>query len=229
MVAVIGDIHGCYYTLVELYKKIVKKYPRIKIITVGDLVDRGNHSRDVINFIIENNIKFTPGNHDYMFYHFFKEPSSVFARSWLFNGSESTLESYEHYENDIFAHIDLISKAPLYMDLDDCFISHAGVSKTYRKFLPSDYKENLSVLEPLIIDDLRSDKGILWNRDPLLDLGKIQVVGHTKQSQITVVEESNSWYIDTGACVGNNLSAIIVHKNQFIESIEEKTQIKDII
>ncbi|KUO59045.1 diadenosine tetraphosphatase [bacterium BRH_c32] len=229
MVAVIGDIHGCYYTLVELYKKIVKKYPRIKVVTVGDMVDRGNHSRDVINFIIENNIKFTPGNHDYMFYHFFKEPSSVFARSWLFNGSESTLESYEHYENDIFAHIDLISKAPLYMDLDDCFISHAGVSKTYRKFLPNNYKDDLSVLEPMIIDDLRSDKGILWNRDSLLDLGKFQVVGHTKQSQITVVEESNSWYIDTGACVGNNLSAIIVHKNQFIESIEEKTQIKDII
>lgn len=229
MVAVIGDIHGCYYTLVELYKKIVKKYPRITVITVGDMVDRGNHSRDVINFIIENNIKFTPGNHDYMFYHFFKEPSSVFARSWLFNGSESTLESYEHYENDIFAHIDLISKAPLYMDLDDCFISHAGVSKTYRKFLPNNYKDDLSVLEPMIIDDLRSDKGILWNRDSLLDLGKLQVVGHTKQSQITVVEESNSWYIDTGACVGNNLSAIIVHKNQFIESIEEKTQIKDII
>ena len=229
MVAVIGDIHGCYYTLVELYKKIVKKYPRIKVVTVGDMVDRGNHSRDVINFIIENNIKFTPGNHDYMFYHFFKEPSSVFARSWLFNGSESTLESYEHYENDIFAHIDLISKAPLYMDLDDCFISHAGVSKTYRKFLPNNYKDDLSVLEPMIIDDLRSDKGILWNRDSLLDLGKFQVVGHTKQSQITVVEESNSWYIDTGACVGNNLCAIIVHKNQFIESIEEKTQIKDII
>ncbi|MDX9923579.1 MAG: metallophosphoesterase [Ignavibacteriaceae bacterium] len=229
MVAVIGDIHGCYYTLVELYKKIVKKYPRIMVVTVGDMVDRGNHSRDVINFIIENNIKFTPGNHDYMFYHFFKEPSSVFARSWLFNGSESTLESYEHYENDIFAHIDLISKAPLYMDLDDCFISHAGVSKTYRKFLPNDYKDNLSVLEPMIIDDLKSDKGILWNRDSLLDLGKLQVVGHTKQSQITVVEESNSWYIDTGACVGNNLSAIIVHKNQFIESLEEKTQIKDII
>ena len=201
MVAVIGDIHGCYYTLVELYKKIVKKYPRIMVVTVGDMVDRGNHSRDVINFIIENNIKFTPGNHDYMFYHFFKEPSSVFARSWLFNGSESTLESYEHYENDIFAHIDLISKAPLYMDLDDCFISHAGVSKTYRKFLPNDYKDNLSVLEPMIIDDLKSDKGILWNRDSLLDLGKLQVVGHTKQSQITVVEESNSWYIDTGACV----------------------------
>ncbi|MFA7288940.1 MAG: metallophosphoesterase [Melioribacteraceae bacterium] len=229
MVAVIGDIHGCYYTLVELYKKIVKKYPRIKVITVGDMVDRGNHSRDVINFIIENNIKFTPGNHDYMFYHFFKEPSSVFARSWLFNGSESTLESYEHYENDIFSHIDLISKAPLFMDLDDCFISHAGVSKSYRKFLDPNYKNNLSALEPLIIDDLRNDKGILWNRDPLLDLGKLQVVGHTKQSQITVVEESNSWYIDTGACVGNVLSAIIVHKNQFIESIEEKTQIKDII
>ena len=27
MVAIIGDIHGCYYTLVELYNKIRKNYP----------------------------------------------------------------------------------------------------------------------------------------------------------------------------------------------------------
>ncbi len=32
MVAVIGDVHGCYYTLKELVDKIKNKYPNIKIL-----------------------------------------------------------------------------------------------------------------------------------------------------------------------------------------------------
>ena len=229
MVAIIGDIHGCFYTLSELYQKIISAYPGIVVYAIGDLVDRGNHSLEVVEFIIEKKILFTPGNHDYMFYHFFRDPSSVFARSWFFNGNEATLQSYEHHENEMFKHIDLIEAATLYYNHDDCFISHAGISYQYEKYLPSNYKDDLSILEPFIQNDLRSDRGILWTRDPLLNLGKLQIVGHTKQQEITLVEDSNSIYIDTGACVGNKLSAVIVHQNKIIETLEVKTHLNDII
>jgi serine/threonine protein phosphatase 1 len=228
MVAIIGDIHGCYFTLVELYKKIIVAYPNIPVYTVGDLVDRGNHSYETVNFVMENHIYFTPGNHDYMFYHFFKEPSSVFARSWFFNGNETTLESYENREVEMFKHIEFIKNSPLYFNIPDCFISHAGISIQYDKFLPKNYKDNLDLLDQLIMNELRSDRGILWTRDPLLDIGKLQVVGHTKQQEITLVEDSHSVYIDTGACVGNKLSAIIVHESKIIETIDEKTHLNDI-
>jgi serine/threonine protein phosphatase 1 len=228
MVAIIGDIHGCYFTLVELYKKIIVAYPNIPVYTVGDLVDRGNHSYETVNFVMENHIYFTPGNHDYMFYHFFKEPSSVFARSWFFNGNETTLESYENREVEMFKHIEFIKNSPLYFNIPDCFISHAGISIQYDKFLPKNYKDNLDLLDQLIMNELRSDRGILWTRDPLLDIGKLQVIGHTKQQEITLVEDSHSVYIDTGACVGNKLSAIIVHESKIIETIDEKTHLNDI-
>ncbi|MBX3007757.1 MAG: metallophosphoesterase [Melioribacteraceae bacterium] len=229
MVAVIGDIHGCYYTLAELYEKIRKSYPNIEIYTVGDMVDRGNHSYETLEFIIENRIIFTPGNHDYMFYHFFKEPQSVFARSWFFNGNETTLESYENREKEMFRHIEIIRTAPLYYDTMDCFISHAGISSEYANFLPNDYQLNLELLDHLVHNDLRTDRGILWTRDQLLNLGKLQVVGHTKQQSITLIEDSNAVYIDTGACVGNKLSAIIVHQSKIIETIDVKTNLNDII
>jgi serine/threonine protein phosphatase 1 len=229
MIAVIGDIHGCYYTLVDLYKKIIDAYPDIPVYTVGDLVDRGNHSCEVFNFIIENHIILTPGNHDYMFYHFFKDPQSVFARSWFFNGNESTLESYENRETEMFQHIEIIRTAPLYYNLTDCFISHAGISAQYEKYLPLNFKENLELLDSFIKNDLRSDRGILWTRDPLLNVGKLQVVGHTTKHEITLVEDSNSVYIDTGVFLGNKLSAVIVHDNTIIETIEEKAHMEDII
>lgn len=229
MVAVIGDIHGCFYTLLELYSKILKSYSGIQVYTVGDLVDRGNHSYEVVKFVLENNIMMTPGNHDYMFYYFFKDPSSVFARSWLFNGNETTLESYENHQSEMFLHLDFIKSAPLYYNLTDCFICHAGVSYLYEKSLPADFQNNLDVLDQLIKNDLKTDKGVLWTRDPLLNLGKLQIVGHTKQQEITLVEDSNSLYIDTGACVGNKLCAVVVHENNIIETIEEKTHLNDII
>ncbi|KAB2843644.1 MAG: diadenosine tetraphosphatase, partial [Ignavibacterium sp.] len=48
MVAIIGDVHGCYNTLKAIFEKIRKKYPDIIIYCVGDLVDRGNFSAQVI-------------------------------------------------------------------------------------------------------------------------------------------------------------------------------------
>ena len=73
MIAVIGDVHGCLNTLQELVKKIQSLYPSIPLYCVGDLIDRGNFSYEVLEYIQQEGIKFTPGNHDYMFYYFIKE------------------------------------------------------------------------------------------------------------------------------------------------------------
>jgi serine/threonine protein phosphatase 1 len=229
MLAVIGDIHGCYYTFLDLYNAVKSKYPNIPIYCIGDFVDRGLHSYKVMNFVESERIKFTPGNHDYMFYYFFKEPTSVFARSWVFNGNETTLESYENHQDAIPRHLKMIVEAPLFYDLDDCFISHAGVSSFYKRFLPENYKEDLSPLYSLIEADYVTDRGVLWTRDELLNLGKLQIVGHTHQKEVTYVEESNALYIDTGACVGNKLSAVVIEKGEIIDTIQEPTHIEDII
>ena len=229
MVAVIGDIHGCYYTLLELYNRIREKYQKIPIYTVGDLVDRGNHSYEVMSFVNDEGIKFTPGNHDYMFYHFFKDPSSIFARSWIFNGNEDTLESYEDHEEALFDHIEMVKNAPLYYDLEDCYISHAGISNHYQSLLPDNFRSNLNLLSNIINKDYRTDSGVLWTRDELLNLGKLQVIGHTKQKDIVFDESSFAVYIDTGACVGNALSAVIVERSEIREVISQKTNLNDII
>lgn len=228
MVAVIGDIHGCFYTLEALIRRIREKYPDAEIYCVGDLVDRGKNSYEVVKYLMDNQIKFTPGNHDYMFYAYIREPGSLFARAWVYNGNEATLRSYlDHFDN-LIKHIEFIKAAPLYFNLEDCFISHAGVSEKYKKRLPANLRENLQDLDQLIYSEYESETGVLWSREKLLNLGKVQVVGHTKQEKVRFDSKANALYIDTGACLGNKLSAVLLHHNEVVEVIEEPTHFTDI-
>ncbi len=138
MIAVIGDIHGCYNTLTRLYEEIKTKHPDIPVYSVGDLVDRGNFSYEVLEFIKQNKIKFTAGNHDLMFYYYVTQPTHPIGKPWIYNGSESTMESYSNYKSAMREHFVIIKKAPLFFNLKDCFISHAGISSYYHKIFKKD-------------------------------------------------------------------------------------------
>jgi len=229
MIAVIGDIHGCFYTLIELLKKIRKKYKSVEIYCVGDMVDRGNFSFNVVDLMMKEGIRVTPGNHDYMFNHFFRQPMSLFARSWSMNGSETTILSYEGYENQLETHLNYIESLPLFYNLEGIFISHAGISTKYSNELSANYRENLDNLHDLIHTDYLTERGVLWTRDDLLNLGKIQIVGHTTHDEIAFDEEANALYLVTGACIGRKLSSVVIDGGEIIDTIAENTHINDII
>ncbi len=228
MIAVIGDIHGCFHTLKDLVVKIRAKYPNMEIYSVGDLVDRGNFSYEVIEFVKSEGIKFTPGNHDYMMYYFIKYPTHEIGRPWTYNGYEPTLLSYNNHFDKLNEHLDFIFSSPLYYNLDDCFISHAGISRSMKYIIPDDYQNDLSKMHEAIQSNINAESGILWTRDALLNIGKLQVVGHTIKKEVISSEKYNTVYIDTGAFLGNKLSAVIVEKNRIVDKIFELTNPADI-
>ena len=174
MTAVIGDVHGCLYTLQELVKKIKNLYSPIPYYCVGDLIDRGNFSYEVLEYVKQEGMKFTPGNHDYMFYYFIKKPTSNMGASWIYNGFERTISSYDNRFDKISEHLDIITQAPLFYNLSDCFISHAGVSTYYKSKLGPDPLKDIDKLDEEMRNSVTSEHGILWTRDELLNLGKLQ-------------------------------------------------------
>ena len=228
MVAVIGDIHGCFYTLKKLYEEVRNRYPDIQIYSVGDLVDRGKFSYEVVEFIRSNNIRFTKGNHDLMFYYFTTHPNHPIGKAWIYNGCETTMESYESDLSKMRDHFTFIIKAPLFFNLKDCFISHAGISSYYTKRFKNDILKKTDGLEELLTKELNSMHGVIWTRDQLINLGKLQVVGHTIFPEIYHDKKSNVLYIDTSAFAGNKLSAVIIDKNKMIDSISVETVPVDI-
>ncbi len=224
MIAVIGDIHGCFLTLQKLVQKLKTDFPGITIYSVGDLVDRGNFSYEVIDFFITQKLTFTAGNHDLMFYYFMKHPSSEMGTTWLYNGYEKTVASYDDHFEKLSEHLECIINSPVILDLEGCLISHAGISKYYKKFLNS----NFSFLENVLRNDLEKPHGIIWTRDELLNVGKLQVIGHSRVNDVTFKKENNVVYIDTSAYSGNKLSAVIIDEGKVAHTISISTNPKDI-
>ena len=62
---IVSDVHGCYKSLLALIEQFPNKQ-NSKIVFVGDLVDRGKNSYDVVKFVMENKYDCVKGNHEEM-------------------------------------------------------------------------------------------------------------------------------------------------------------------
>lgn len=61
----IGDIQGCYISLMQLLEQITYNAQNDTLVLCGDMVNRGPKSLEVMQFILEQqNIRFVLGNHD---------------------------------------------------------------------------------------------------------------------------------------------------------------------
>ncbi|MBT7767373.1 MAG: serine/threonine protein phosphatase, partial [Bdellovibrionales bacterium] len=95
---VISDIHGCDTELKLLLNKLPLEPNKSKIIFLGDYIDRGIESKQVIDTIMELQGMFDVvtlmGNHEEMLINFLQDPLSEEAVSFVYNGGGSTLTSY---------------------------------------------------------------------------------------------------------------------------------------
>ena len=96
----IGDVHGCIDPLNRLLDRISNEYdPRIPLVFLGDLIDRGPHSAAVIElaYTLSQNTARTVvcimGNHERMLLDFIDDPIGRGLR-WLPNGGTEALQSY---------------------------------------------------------------------------------------------------------------------------------------
>lgn len=97
----VGDIHGCDALLGKLLGKLEDlAHPSARLVLVGDYVDRGDHSAEVLRRIHGMQVAAGPelmiclrGNHDQMLLDFLDDPQST-GPGWFRHGGLQTLASY---------------------------------------------------------------------------------------------------------------------------------------
>ena len=181
---IIGDVHGCYKSLLSLIDQFPNKQ-KSKIVFVGDLVDKGKNSCEVIEFIMSNNYDCVFGNHEELFLEYapnkeeFGEDFSMEYSPYYFDkcGGKETIESYKGNKELYCKHYDFIQNLPLYLEYEDyrtaddryLVVSHSTVGKTWC-LRNSDSKHHL--------EDFRTNT--LWSRWKNFDNYDIfNVYGHT--------------------------------------------------
>ncbi|MCX6159244.1 MAG: metallophosphoesterase [Ignavibacteriae bacterium] len=202
-IAVIGDIHGCFDELQDLYEKIFAFTD--EVYSVGDLIDRGPDSRQVIQFCIDNNIKPVKGNHEDLLIKAIENQDSkkgLYSAGnsslGLWDGAEDTVESYTGTTRagfkiftDFFkdsGHFEYISGLPLEIELGDCIISHGGIIKEQKP------------------------ESCLWNREEPAKLDVIQVIGHTPHRGV-IHKQKHYINVDTGCVFWGTLSAVVLSED----------------
>ena len=218
----ISDIHGCYDLLVNLFNKISPTTDD-KFIFLGDYIDRGSMSFEVIEFLLELNKKhncvFLMGNHEHMFMDYL---SGIHEDLFKMNGGYKTVNNYAEHGYDIYqytpylertlprTHIDFFQNLKYYHETEDYFFVHAG-------FLPGYPPEK------------QSEENMVWIRFRFImsdyDWGKKVIFGHTNNPE--VLFEDNKICIDTGAAYGGALTAIKLPEESIIQQVPGRDEQDD--
>jgi serine/threonine protein phosphatase 1 len=194
----IGDIHGCLEKLEKMFS-LLKIAKNDTVVFLGDYVDRGPQSKEVVGFVIDlkkkHNVVCLLGNHEEMFLNCL---DGINENLHLMNGGRATIKSYGGSIPK--EHMDFFKSLLPYYETEEYIFVHAGL------------KPNV----PLEEQDL---EWLTWIRDEFInswcDFGKTVVFGHTPLEQPLV--EENKIGIDTGAAMGGMLTCIELPSRRILQ------------
>lgn len=123
----IGDVHGHYDGLMQLLDAIAVD-PGDRIYFVGDLIDRGPKSAQVVEFVRESGHPCVMGNHEQLLLEAFPDNkvSQYALQAWLQSGGQATIASFDTPEV-LLDNLSWFRSLPTYLDLGDVWLVHAGV------------------------------------------------------------------------------------------------------
>ncbi|WP_438990710.1 metallophosphoesterase [Lentibacter sp.] len=215
----IGDIHGQHELLLDALTLIeLDGGQDARVISLGDLVDRGPDSRAVIETLMSGvaegrNWTVLMGNHDRLFEQFLRtgvttHPKMRSSYTWLSPelGGRDTLASYgvdcglpeaalraAALEAVPEAHRAFLAGLPLYLEAGECLFVHAG-------------------LQPRLPMAWQTEDDLIWIRDAFLThedpFERLVVHGHTAVA--APEHRGNRVNIDSGAGFGRALTVVAI-------------------
>lgn len=162
---IIADIVG----QLDALERLVARIPEDEeIVLVGDLVDRGPYSAEVIEWAMKTpRVTALMGNHEHMMLDYYTDNEFYENDIWQMNGGHATMLSYDRMFGDTTPpqrHLEWLKALPRYKIIGDneCLVTHAPI-------------------ESYSLDELKADPNnlnLLWNRYKPIERNYFQVFGH---------------------------------------------------
>lgn len=213
----IGDVHGCLDRLVALHEMIAEDIAtrpaeHTTLVHLGDLVDRGTDSAQVIDWLINqppvpaDTIVNLMGNHEHMMLSAVAAPDTDAPSQWMMNGGADSLLSWGI--NRSVPPKDWATRIPIQhlIFMRDLKISHRV----------GPYLMVHAGVRPGVALEQQTRHDMMWIREPFLssraDHGAVIVHGHTPKREPIVM--ANRIAIDTGAVLGGALTCVVLEEDK---------------
>lgn len=200
---IIGDVHGCFKTLLALVDKLPTD---AKLCFVGDLIDRGKDSSKVVEYVKENNHDCVLGNHELFMIEtapkIIEDESTILDFKWTQRaGGVETLNSYNQ-KNKILEDVEYLKTLPLYKEYKNIktkdgrylVVSHSSIEEKWKyKDFPKDSKEYEKFENTILNSRYKNyDNKDIYN-----------VYGHTPTTEAVIKDFSAQ--VDLGCCYSKEM------------------------
>jgi serine/threonine protein phosphatase 1 len=216
---VIGDIHGCYTALTTLAERVPFQ-PEDLIITLGDYVDRGPDSRQVLQWLIQRHstgqLIALRGNHECLMLE--ARHNSVAMNSWLndYIGGQATVDSYAPANHQRAGRLTDVPEAHWR------FLQH----ETRRYHETETHLYVHANADPRLPLASQSDAALYWqhlDRDkqqPHLS-GKTLICGHTAQRTGQILNLGHTLCLDTAAASKGWLTCLAAATGEYWQANQQ--------
>jgi serine/threonine protein phosphatase 1 len=206
MYYIIGDIHGYLDRLLSLMKVLKEHFQDDDtFIFLGDYIDRGYHSYEVIEFLIslskKANTIFLSGNHEDMLKNYIA--GDDLSGMFLHNGGRATIESYKRNMKKFTlprTHEIFFNSLDNYFEGEDFIAVHAGLDPSVENINDQNRWDMLWIREHFFNSPRRWEKTVIFGHTPTNLLGG--------PGQVYFDDSRNIIGIDSGVIFGRELSCL---------------------
>ncbi|WDE98234.1 metallophosphoesterase [Lentisphaera profundi] len=215
----VGDIHGCYTEFLDLLKKVNYDPVSDRLISVGDIINKGPQSAAVLDYFIANTLEVVKGNHEDWL------QRAIVGECKMYAEGEKIIADSVYSKKEILSWLESL---PLYIKEKDFIAVHAGLSP-YAKIKDTVARDLFTVryvnkkTKELFAKDKHANDLTPWYEEyAYLKPGKREII-HGHWAKKSVCEYGRIMGLDTGCVYGGHLSAYLFPSKHIVQ-VKSKQQ-----
>ena len=201
---IVGDVHGCFNEFLKLLKKINYNKKKHRLILVGDIIDKGPRSFDMLKWVKKEGVEAVLGNNEQAFIQNIQKKAPL--RPALERLKKEIGQPIKEWVN-------WLNSWPLYIEEKDFIVVHAGlVPGEHPRHSNPEFLMNIRTWDGKG-KDIKDETNPPWYT--FYKGKKLVIYGHWAKQGLKI--RSNTIGLDSGCVYGKSLSGILLPERKVVQ------------